>query len=100
MRLFLAAHRTGRPSAGIEQARFLVDAPAFLQYLDLAPRFMLDGLANEADRVDVLDLAACAQRLARAAYRNIDVRPQRTLFHVPDAGTEIAQNAAQFRHIR
>jgi hypothetical protein len=48
----------------IEQPRFLVDGAAILDDGDLAAGFMLDGLTDEADRVDVLDLAAGAEFIA------------------------------------
>jgi hypothetical protein len=65
VRLFLGAHRARLALAGIEQARFLVDLAAILQDRDLAARLVFDGLADEADRVDVLDLAARAEFAAR-----------------------------------
>ncbi len=54
--------------------------------------FELDRLADETDRVDVLDLAPRAERLARATHRHVDVGPQAPLFHVAVAGAEIAQD--------
>ena len=59
----------------------------------------LDRLADEADRIDVLDLAARAEGLARPAHRDIDVGAQRTLLHIAVAGAEIAQDRPQLRHI-
>ena len=56
---------------------------------------MLDGLADEADRIDVLDLAAGAERRAGLAHRDIDVGAQIALLHVAVAGAEVAQHAAQ-----
>ena len=62
---------------------------------DLPPRLVLDGLADEADRIEVLDLAARAQRRARLAHRDVDVGAQIALLHVAVAGAEVAQDAAQ-----
>ena len=56
---------------------------------------MLDRLADEADRVDVLDLAARAERRARLAHRDVDVGAQGAFLHVAVAGAEIAQDRAQ-----
>ena len=56
---------------------------------------MLDRLADEADRIDVLDLAAGAERLARLSHRDVDVGAQAALLHVAVAGAEIAQDRAQ-----
>ena len=39
----------------------------------MTPRFVLDRLADEADRVDVLDLAARAEFAARAAHARADL---------------------------
>jgi hypothetical protein len=61
VRLFLGAHRAGLALAGIEQAGFLIDLAAVLDDADLAARLVLDRLADEADGVDVLDLAARAE---------------------------------------
>ena len=58
VRLFLGAHRARLAFAGIEQPRLLVDGAAVLDDLDLPARFVLDRLADEADRVHVLDFAA------------------------------------------
>ena len=66
---------------------------------DLAPRLDLDGLADEADRVDVLDLAAGAEFLAGAADRHVHVGAEIALLHVAVAGAEIAQDRAQLGHI-
>ena len=62
--------------SGIEQARLLLDRAALLDDLDLAARLVLDRLADEADRVDVLDLAARAERRAGLAHRDVDVGAQ------------------------
>ncbi len=66
VRLLLRAHRARLTGLGVEQPRLLMDDAALLQDLDLAARLVLDGLADEADGVDVLDLASRAELLARA----------------------------------
>ena len=99
MRLFLGAHGTGLALAGVEQAGFLVDPAAILEDADLAAGLIFDGLAHEADRVDVLDFAAGAEFSPGAAHRDVDVGPQRALFHVAVAGAEIAHDLAQLRDI-
>ena len=87
------------PFAGIEQARLLIDRAAVLDDADLPARLGLDGLADEADGIDVLDLAARAERLARAAHRDVDVGAQVALLHVAVAGAEVAQDGAQLGDI-
>src|SRR6185503_14275949 len=89
------AHRARLAAARVEQARLLLDRAALLDDLDLAPRLVLDRLTDEPDRVDVLDLAARAERLAGTAHRDVDVGAQRALLHVAVAGAEIAQDRAQ-----
>ena len=79
VRVFLAAHRPRHAAAGIEQPRLLLDRAAALPHLDLAPRLVLDRLHDEADRVDVLDLAARAERLAGLAHRDVDVAAHASL---------------------
>src|SRR5262245_43772832 len=56
---------------------------------------MLDGLADETYRIDILDFATRAKRLSRPAHRNIDVGPQITFLHVPVAGAEVTQDRTQ-----
>src|SRR5690606_9442974 len=99
VRLFLGTHRTRLALAGIEQARLLFDHAAVLQYGDLPACLGLDGLADEAYGIDVLDLAAGAEGLAGPANRDVDVRPQGTLVHVPVTSAEIAQDGAQLGQI-
>jgi hypothetical protein len=61
VRLFLRAHGRGLAPSGSNRPRLLVDRAAVLQDLDLAARLVLDRLLDEAERVDVLDLAARAE---------------------------------------
>ena len=99
VRFFLRAHRPRLALGGIEQTRLLVDLAAVLDDADLAARLDLDRLADEADRVDVLDLAARAERRARLAHGHIDVGAQGALLHVAVAGADVAQDRAQLRDI-
>jgi hypothetical protein len=55
-----SASRRGR----VEEARLLHHLAAVLDQLDLAAHLVLDRLLEEAERVEVLDLAARAERLA------------------------------------
>ena len=99
VRFFLGAHGARRAGFRIEQARFLVDLAAVLQNVDLAARLVLDGLADEADGVDVLDFAARAERLARFADGDVDVGAKLTLLHIAVAGAEIAHDGAKLRDV-
>ena len=73
--------------------------PPSSRIADLPARLVLDRLPDEADGVDVLDLAARAERLAGPAHRDVDVGAQAALLHVAVAGAEIAQDGAQLGHI-
>ena len=99
MRLLLGAHRSGLAASDIEQPGLLGDLPAFFDQLDLAARLVLDRLHYIAHRVQILDLAARAIRLARAAHRHIGVAAQRAFLHIAVTGAEIAQDRAQFAQI-
>src|SRR5689334_5099483 len=100
MRLLLGAHRARLASRRIEQPRLLLDATAVLDDRDLATCLALNRLTDEADRIDVLDLATRAE-LPRTgtANRNIYVGAEIAFFHVAIAGPEIAQDRAQFADV-
>ena len=99
VRFFLAAHGPRLALGRIEKPRFLVDRAAVLDDADLALGFRLDRLPDEADRVDVLDLAARAQVRADLAHRHIHVGAQVALFHVAVAGFQVPQDGAQLGDI-
>ena len=68
VRLFLGAHRARLALVGVVEARFLHDLAAALEQLDLALDLVVDGLLDEAERIEVLDLGARAElRLRRPA---------------------------------
>ena len=98
VRLLLGAHRARLAALRIEQAGLLLDGAARLEQLDLAARLVLDRAADEAHRVQVLDLAARAERVARAAHRDVGVAAQVALLHVAIARAEVAQDRAQLAH--
>src|SRR5262249_5213879 len=81
------------------QPRLLHNGAAVLDDLDLAPRLVLDSLPDEADRIDVLDLATGVERLTRLAHRDIDVGAQAAFLHVAVASAEVPQYGAQLRDI-
>ena len=62
-------------------------------------RFGLDRLADEADGIDVLDLAARAEVASGLSDRHVDVGAQVSLLHVAVASAEIAKDAAQLRDV-
>ena len=99
MRIFFGAHRAGLAFDAIKQARFLVDGSAGLDDLNLAARLVINRLANEPHRVDVLNLAARAQLSARAAHRDIHIGAKITLLHIAVTCAQSADNTAQLFNI-
>ena len=75
------------------------DRAAVLDEIDLPSRLVIDRLADEADRVDVLDLAAGAECIAGPAHRDVHVSAQIALLHVAVAGAEIAQDGAHLADV-
>ena len=99
VRFLLGAHGARLALVGVEQPRFLIDPAAVFQNVDLPAGLHLDRLADEADRVDVLDLAARAELAAGLAHGDVHVGAQVALLHVAVAGAEIAHDAAQLGHV-
>ena len=77
-------HPEGAGAAGglVPVAGLLADGLARLEQVDLAERLVVDGPAERAQRVEVLDLAAGAPGLAGAVDRHVGVDPHRPLLHL------------------
>ena len=99
VRLFLRAHGAGLALAGIVEPGLLIDLAAVFENADLPAGLDLDRLTDEADRVDVLDLAARAEGCAWLTHGDVDVRAQVALLHVAVAGAEITQDGTQLGHV-
>src|SRR5262249_1724100 len=84
----------------IEQASLLLNAAAGLPDGDLPLNLELDRIAQEAKRVEVLDLGARSEILAGAADGDIRVAAQRALFHVSIADLAEHQDLPQPCEIR
>ncbi len=82
VRIFLAAHGAGLAVGGVEQHRRLLDRQPVLEPVDLPLHLEIDGLLQEAKRVQVLHLAACAQACTRAAHRHVGIAAETALLHV------------------
>jgi hypothetical protein len=96
VRLLLAAHGARLALVRIEQARFLHHRPAVLEQRDLPPRLELDRLLHEAERVQVLDLAARAElRLARPPHRHVGIAAEGPFLHVAVADADPAHQGVQ-----
>ena len=99
MRLLLAAHGPRFATVGVEQAGLLLDLAAVLENFDLAPCLVFDGAHHEPHRIDVLDLAARAQSLARTTHRDVDVAAQAALLHIAVAGADVAQDRTHLAQV-
>jgi hypothetical protein len=74
--VFLAAHGAGLAGVRVEQHGGLLDLAAVLDQVDLPLDLVVDGLLQEAEAVEVLDLAAGAE-LGLAAGRTDTLASQR-----------------------
>jgi hypothetical protein len=72
----------------IEQHRRLLDLSAFLDLVDLPLHFVINRLLQEAEGIEVLDLAARAVRLAGAAHRHVGVAAEGTFLHIAVADAD------------
>ena len=69
-------------------------------HVDLARDFVVDGLLDVAERIDVLDLGARAELLgADLAHRHVGVAAERAFLHVAVADLEIANQRVHFLEI-
>src|SRR5208337_3165294 len=95
----LVAHGAGLAFAGVEQSGLLLDPAAVLQNGYLPARFMLDRLPDEADRIEVLDLASGAEWGAGLAHGNVHIRAQIAFLHVAITGAKVPHDDAQLGNI-
>ena len=100
LRLLVAGHRPRFTSSRVEQPGFLRDRAARLENIDLPARLVFNSLCDETHGVDVLDLAASAERRSGPAHRHVHVSAHRSFLHVAVAGSEIAQDRTQLLHER
>jgi hypothetical protein len=100
VRVFLGAHRARLAALRIEEARLLDDLAAILDELDLPAHLELDRLLEEAERVEVLDLAARSERRAGLAHGDVRVATERPLLHVAVADADPAHQRMQRLRVR
>ncbi len=100
MRVFLGAHGARLTARGIIQPGLLAHLAARFPDLDLAQCLRLHRMHHEAHGVDILDLAARAERLARLAHRDVDIRAHGAFLHIAVARAEIAQDLPDLAQIR
>ena len=110
MGILLRPHRPGFTLVRIEQTGLLGHCTARLDEVDLAPRFVFDGLLDEPERVHVLDLAPCSQMAeipgfpegligAGPANRDVDVSAKIALLHVAVTRAKGNHDGLQLLHI-
>jgi hypothetical protein len=100
VRFFLRAHDARLAGDGVIKARLLFDASAAFEHSGLPLDLMIDGAADEPEGVQVFDLGARSQWLARASYGNVGVAAQRAFLHVAVARAGIHEDLAQSGEIR
>ena len=93
VRLLLGAHGVGAALGVVPEPRFLHHAAAAFEHFNLAPNLILEGRANVAKAVDVLNLGLGAE-FGRALEHNADigVAAQAALFHVAVTHAGVEQN--------
>ena len=110
MRFFFGTHGACFVLVRIIEASFLIHGATGLNNCDLALGFIVNRRLDEAHRVHVLDLAACAEMreilrfhvfliLPRTTNRHVHIGPQVAVLHVAVTGAQIAQQLAQFGHV-
>ena len=89
VRVFLAAHAAGLVPIRVVEPGLLDHRAAVLDEFDLAAHLEVDGALQEAEGVQVLDLAAGAEGLlAERSDRDIGVTAERPLLHVAVADAQ------------
>ncbi len=88
VRVFLGAHGTRLAGVGVEQHGGLLDRAAVFERVDLPVDLVVDRLLQEAEAVQVLDLAARAEGIARLAHRHVGVAAEAAFLHVAVADAQ------------
>src|SRR4029079_12043431 len=95
VRVLLGTHRARLAAIGIEKARLLHDLAAVLDPLPLAAYLECDRLLEEAEGVEVLDLAARAERVTGLAHGDVGVAAEGSLLHVAGADADPQRKATK-----
>ena len=94
--LFLRPPGAGASGALVPVPGLLPDGVARLEQVDLTAGLVLDGPAQGAQRVEVLDLTALAELgVADAAHAHVGIDPQRALLHLGVRGAGGQEDGAE-----
>ena len=100
MRLLFRAHAVGLAFVRVVEARLLRDLAAGFDHVDLAVDFVLQRLADEAERIHVLDFGLGAELfLAARAHADVGIAAQRTFLHVAVADAGVEDDFLQARQV-
>ena len=89
MRVFLAAHGARLAAVRVEQHGGLLNPVAVFNLFDLPADFVIDRLFQEAERIEVLDLAPGAEfLLPDRSHRDVGIDPEAAFLHVPVTGAD------------
>src|SRR5208282_5670679 len=93
---FLGAHGLGAPGGHVPQARLLGHLASALEQVNLPLDFVLQGVLEVAEGIQVLHLSFGAEVVfAAAAHAHVGVAAQRALLHVAVAHLGIEQHLLQ-----
>ncbi len=95
MRVFLGAHHAGFAVIRVEQHGGLLDLAAIFDGFDLPADFVFNGLLQVAEAVQVLHLAARAERLAGAAHGDVGVAAEGAFLQVAVADADPLHECVQ-----
>ena len=94
--VFLGSQRVRATVAFIPVPSLLSNDIATLEQIDLSAGLVLDGPADRPHTVDVLDLAAGAERSTGLVHADIGVDPHAAFLHLGMGCLDRQENAAQF----
>ena len=97
--VLLRAQRVRTALGVVPVAGLLADGATGLDDVDLTARLVVDGPAERADGVHVLDLAARAERGAGPVHRHVGVDAHRAFLHLCVGRTDGGDNGTQFRRV-
>ena len=87
------------PIAFVPVAGLLANTIAALEQVDLPARLVLDRPADGPNAVDVLDLAARAERRTRLVHADVGVDAHAAFLHLRVGGADGQEDAAQLGHV-